>query len=151
MNPEDSKQFDEIMGRNFSKNEESKISGEAMGEHIWNKVSAIFGGPTTPEEESAHRDAVLLSRARHFPESMIGKDSSGELEVQHREPDGWKHTWGGGAYIEHHHPVHGPIEVTNIHDYSAKWGEQPYEKGLFTPHEFLSHVTDFHDYKKEYE
>ena len=148
MNPEDSKQFDDIMGRNFSKHEESEITGKAIGAQIWEH---FFGPEPSAEEQATERTHTFLARAKNFPNSMLHEDEHGDLRVKQTDPDGWSHTWNGGPLIEHHHPVHGPIDVTNMHDYSLKWGEQPYEDGKFTPEQFKQHVADFQERKADYE
>jgi hypothetical protein len=37
-----------------------------------------------------------------------------------------------------------------MHDYSAKWGEQPYEKGEFTPEQFFNHIDEFNKNSKPF-
>jgi hypothetical protein len=153
-NPNVGKQFEEIMGQNFTPREESEAAGKALGAHIWDSFAEIAGLPksdASEEELQIHRNHEFQKRATHFPTSMIRDNGEGELEVYHKDPDGWEHTWSGGPYITHHHPKHGPIEVTNLVDYSLPWGEQPYEKDLFTPHEFLNHVKDFSQHKSDYD
>jgi len=149
MNPEDSKQFDEIMGRNYTPEERKNLHAKGLAEQIHAIGESLFGPPLSDEEQKSVNDTRFLSRVRNFPENMLRKDKNGEMEVFHKDPDGWEHTWGGGPYIEHTHPS-GAEAITNIHDYSLRHGEQPYEKGLFTPHEFLQHVQDFEEQKQDY-
>lgn len=155
MNPEDSKQFDEIMGRSISPEEKNNMVGNALGAHIWDKFASITGMPksdASEEELVTHRNYKFMNRANLFPISMIQSDENGEFHVSHTEPDGWKHTWYGGPYIEHHHPKHGIVDASNIDSKNVGgYGDAPYEKGLFTPHEFLQHVADFHRSKPDYD
>jgi hypothetical protein len=137
------KQFDEIMGRNISSQEESSMQGKATAEHLFESVGKVLGFPTDEGEIRASRHATALSRMRKFPSSMVseGADGDPQVSVQHK---GWTHTWSGGPYIEHSHPTMGPVDVTNMHDYSKKDEEQGYANGSFTPTKFMQRVKEFH-------
>jgi hypothetical protein len=144
MNPEDSKQFDEIMGRNFTRKETSRTENRA-------KQGAI---DDAHDPHEVHENLEGLSRMAKFPSHMITTTEHGEYRVQHRSPRGWTHTWNGGPYIEHSNAKHGVVDVTNMMDYSKNMNEQHFAKGI-TPEEFMHHVNEFEksaeqDYPKEY-
>jgi hypothetical protein len=138
MNPEDSKQFDDIMGRNFPKQTVTKMTNRAtegaakdiQGDRVYNNVDSG------------------LARMSDFPQHMITSDENGEYRVQYRSPKGWTHTWNGGPYIEHGNAKTGPIDVTNMHDYSLASDQQPYRKGI-THATFMEHVNNFEKYADE--
>jgi hypothetical protein len=142
-NPNVGKQFEEIMGKNVTPKEEQEMKIRAHVDNIWE----ILGGTNDPEEQHDRDYKMRRQRMVNFPDHMVKENEDGLPHVVHYTKDKlgreWKHTWNGFAYIDHHHPKYGPIEVSNLHDYSRKWGEQPYENGLFTPHEFLKNVDEF--------
>ena len=147
-------QFDDIIGRNVSKNEQKEMHAKAIALNLMDGIAAIFGGPKSDASEDelvTHRNYTFMNRATHFPNSMIKSDENSQFHVSHTEPDGWKHTWYGGPYIEHHHPKHGLVDATSIDSKNiGGYGDAPYEKGLFTPHEFLQHIDDFNAFKNDY-
>ena len=145
-NPNVGKQFEEIMGNNFTPKEEQDMNVKAWADRLWE----IMGGTNDPEEQHDRDYKMRRQRMANFPDNMIRENEDGLPEVYKKDSDGWEHVWHGYAYITHYHPKHGPIEVTNLHDYSLNWGEQPYEKGQFMPHEFLQHVKDFEQEKPNY-
>lgn len=147
MNNEDSKQFDEIMGRNFPKQTVTKMTNRA-----------VEGAAQDIEDNGGETHSNLeqgLSRMSDFPSHMITTDEHGQYRVQYRSPRGWTHTWNGGPYIEHGNAnTGGPIDVTNMHDYGLPYNKQSYTKGI-THKEFMEHVNDFEkraeeDYPKDY-
>jgi hypothetical protein len=137
MNPEDSKQFDDIMGRNFPKQTETKMANRALE----GAAHDLIGSP--------EQNLTGLSRMRNFPSHMISADENGDFQVKYRSPKGWTHTWKGGPYIEHGNDRAGAVDVTNLQHYALGWGENSYEKGEFTPEEFMRHVNEFEEYAPE--
>lgn len=115
-NPNVGKQFEEIMGKNFTPREESEIAGNAIGAHLFEGVEGIFGSI----REGAQQAAKL--RMGLIPDEMKKRDEEGELHVSYTSPKGWNHTWHGGPYITHHHPKTGPVSVTNVEKYDRQAG-----------------------------
>ena len=148
MNNDSSKQFDEIMGRNFTPQMQKRMEKRAT-------QGAADDLDDSGLETYVNIDSGL-SRMSDFPHHMITSDDSGQYRVEYKSPRGWTHTWNGGPYIEHHHPVHGVIDVTNMHDYSlpSTGNSQSYQKGL-SLNEFMGRVGEFEknaekDYPKDY-
>ena len=144
MNPEDSKQFDEIMGRNFPKKEEGKAEARA-------RLGAI-ADTFSPHE--IHENLEGLSRMAAFPKNMITTNEHGDYQVQFRSPRGWTHTWNGGPHIEHSNAKQGVVDITNMMDYSKPMSEQSFTHGI-SPEEFMHHANEFEkraeeDYPKDY-
>lgn len=135
MNPEDSKQFDEIMGRNFTANDQKKMVGDAVGAKAWSDMEGILGSYRGAVEHEANQRMAL------FPEHMMSIDEDGR-HVSYTSPSGWKHTWHGGEYIEHSHPKQGVVDVTNV---SNRKGELP----TLAPEEFLQHAKDAEEEHKD--
>ncbi len=138
MNPEDSQQFDDIMGRNFSSEDKNKAVGNAFGGHIWDKANEIFGNyklaMNAEAEERLHPVANILPKMMH-------RDEDG-LHVKYTGPAGWTHKWYGGPYIEHSHPKTSagegnPVDVTNIMDYKAGTPK------MLSSDDFLEHCHEF--------
>jgi hypothetical protein len=112
------KQFDDIIGSNFTPQEKNEAVGNAMGEHLFNETDKLFGG----YKEAVQRDAA--ERMQHvaliYPK-LVHHDEDG-MHIKYTSPKGWTHTWYGGAYIEHSHPESSygkdqPVEVSNVSDY----------------------------------
>ena len=139
-NPNVGKQFEEIMGSNFSKKEESEIAGNAIGAHLFESIENIFGSV----KEGAQKAAKL--RMGLIPDEMKQTDENGELHVSYTSPKGWKHTWHGGPYIEHHHPKERnyAIDVSNVEKYDRATGTSTIP--TLTKDEFLN---ECHDWEKE--
>lgn len=136
-------QFNEIMGQNFSSEESSKLRAQSAAGDIINRL----GLPQTEQDITDFRNTTFGHRTQHFPRSMVTQDEQGELRIEHQSSNGFRHTWHGGPYIEHHHPKKGVVEVTNLQDHSKAEGENHYEQGLFTPQEFMHHVDNFNKYE----
>jgi hypothetical protein len=138
-NPENfGNQFDDIIGNNFSKSDEKEMTAKATGEHLFSKVEEVLGSYKDSIRRSANERMYL------FPEHMMDEDEDGR-HVSYTSPKGWKHTWYGGAYIEHNHPKHGPVEVTNV---TRRNGEIP----TMFPEDFLKHCHEAeNDFEADYD
>ena len=139
--PNIGKQFEEIMGKNFTPKDETEMTGNAVGQHLFDKVEGILGSYRGAVEKAADQRMAL------FPEHMMSIDEDGR-HVSYTSPKGWTHKWYGGTYIEHHHPKAGPVDVTNVED---REGNLP----TMAPEEFLKHTHDFEtesgpDHEAEY-
>jgi hypothetical protein len=130
-------QFDDIIGRNFTRKETTKAETRA-------KQGAIAD---TNNPDEMEQNLTGLSRMADFPSHMITTNAHGEYQVQHRSPRGWTHTWNGGPYIEHTN-AKGTQEITNMQDYSRGWSDQPYQKGL-SHSDFMDHVNNFEQHAEE--
>jgi hypothetical protein len=85
-----------------------------------------------------------LGKMHNIPAHMYREDEDGNPEAFHTE-GGWTSTWGGGMYIDHSHPVHGTVDVTNLRDYSRPDDELP----NLTGDELIQHHRNFLKYKDE--
>ena len=121
------KQFEDIIGNNFSNSEAKDMAAKAHAEHLFGQVEGIMGSYRGAVENEANQRMGL------FPEHMMSIDEDGR-HVRHTSVDGWTHTWHGGQYIEHIHPKHGAVEVTNV-------GNSKGELPIMTPNEFLDHAA----------
>jgi len=130
------KQFGEQFG--ISPAEEREMTGRALGEHLWGAMENLMGGPGSYKAEM---DAQALKRMRQFPAHMYGEDEDGSFV--HHTSGGFTSKWHGGAYIEHIHPKHGALDVTNVTD---REGNLPQS---MTPEEFIQHHNDFVAHAKE--
>jgi hypothetical protein len=120
-NPENfGKQFDDIIGANFTSQEQNEAVGNAMGEHLFNQVDNILGGyKEAVQRESSERMSHI---ALIYP-SLVHHDEEGQ-HIKYTGPKGWTHTWYGGPYIEHSHPATSEgegnaVEVSNVMDYKS--------------------------------
>jgi hypothetical protein len=138
--PNVGKQFEEIMGTNFTPQEERNMHAKALADRIMEIGEEVFGKQS---DEDKHNDqyATRLSRMQNFPESMVRHDHEGLPEVFHScKTCGLDHTWKGYSRIDH-----GSVDSTGIMDYSKNDDQQDYAKGNMTPEKFFSHVKDFHE------
>lgn len=137
-------QFDDIIGRNFTRKETAKAENRAR--------LGAFHDENAPDE--LDQNLTGLSRMADFPQHMITTNEHGEFQVQHRSPRGWTHTWNGGPFIEHSNAKHGVVDVTNMQDFALPRDQQSYQKGL-SQADFFHHVNEFEkraetDFPKDY-
>jgi hypothetical protein len=133
-NPNVGKQFEEIMGKNFTPEESKKMEVNA-------KYGELFGDESDNANEIAS-ETNAISRMHDFPAHMIHYDDTYGYHVKMTTPRGWTHIWAGGPYIEHQSRPGNTEDVTNMEDYSKNHDEQPYYKGISMA-TFLGHVNDF--------
>ena len=133
-NPNVGKQFEEIMGKNFTPDDEKKME-------VNSKYNHLFGDESDTENEISS-ETTAISRMHDFPAHMIHYDDTYGYHVKMTTPRGWTHIWSGGPYIEHQSRPGNTEDVTNMEDYSKNHDEQPYYKGISMA-TFLGHVNDF--------
>lgn len=130
-NPNIGQQFNEIMGKNFTPEEQRDMHAKAVADRIMQIGEEVFGGYKESMQTEASRRMGLI------PDSMKKLDEDGELHVSYTSPKGWTHTWHGGPYIEHHHPKAGAVDVSGVEDYET--GNIP----TLTEDEFKQHAHDW--------
>lgn len=133
-NPNIGKQFEEIMGRNFTPEETDELKAKSN----FNDEFA-----TTDNRQEVENETEALSRFHDFPSHMVHYDPNNYgYHIKMTTPRGWTHIWSGGPLIEHQSRPGNTEDVTNMHDYSKPHDQQPYSKGISLP-TFLSHVNEF--------
>jgi hypothetical protein len=138
--PNVGKQFEEIMGTNFTPQEEQNMHAKALADRIMEIGEEVFG-KQSDEDRHNEQYATRLSRMRNFPNSMVGHDEEGLPQVQHKcSTCALTHTWDGYSRINH-----GDVDTTSIADYSKNDEQQDYAQGNMTPKKFMGHVKDFHE------
>lgn len=133
-NPNVGKQFEDIMGANFTPQDEEEMA-----------KNATFGEDSSSEIEG---ETTALSRFHDFPKSMIHYNEENGYHVSLTTPRGWTHIWKGGPYIEHQSSPGNSEDLTNMHDYSKPADQQSYSKGISLP-TFLGHVNEFEKYAED--
>lgn len=130
----------------ISPQEESEMAGRALGEHLYDSLEMMMTGRQGGFRDEAK--AKAMEKMRGFPAHAFGIDEDGDPYV-HIKTGNWTSTWHGGGYITHTHKKHGPLEVTNLTDYSnpehGPFGKGPhigYNELIEHHHNFLKHVWD---------
>lgn len=129
-NPNVGKQFEAIMGHNFTPEEKDKM-----------QLNATFGSDSDNRSD-IDNETTALSRFHDFPSNMIHYNEDYGYHVKLTTPRGWTHVWSGGPYIEHQSSPGNTEDLTNMHDYSKRHDEQSYSNGISLP-TFLGHVNEF--------
>ena len=133
--PNIGKQFEELMGKNFTPEEQIKM-----------QVAAHFG-EENDNSEDLERENRALSRFKDFPSDMIKYNADHGYHVSLTTPKGWTHIWNGGNFIDHY--ANGEHEgQTNMTDYSKNTDQQDWYKGISLP-TFMSHINDFENQADE--
>lgn len=84
-----------------------------------------------------YQDSVRSEAATRmigFPEHMRGEDEHGPFV--HHTSGGYTSKWYGGSYIEHVHPKHGAVDVTNV----TSKGNLPVK---MSPEQLVEHHNNF--------
>ena len=124
----------------FEPGEAEEMLRNAKHEHFFAGLEKAFFG-----EEGGFKAAMqaeALGRMRGIPAHMMGEDEDGHHAFH--EEGGWKSTWHGGMYVEHSHPKHGAVDVTNVENVDEKGNASiPSLSG----DELIKIHRDFLDYK----
>jgi hypothetical protein len=140
-NPNVGKQFEEIMGRNFTPEDKKAIEARST-------FSEGDADLNSDHQHEIDRESNAISRMHDFPSHMIHYNDLYGYHVKMTTPRGWTHIWAGGPYIEHQNRPGNTVDLTNMEDYSKRHDEQPYYHGISMP-TFLGHVNDFEGYAEE--
>lgn len=140
-NPNVGKQFEEIMGKNFTPEQEKEMHTNA--------IYAELSGKEADYSNEISNETNAISRMHDFPSHMIHYNDTYGYHVKMKTPRGWTHIWAGGPWIEHQNRPGNSVDVTNMEDYSKPHDEQPYYKGISMA-TFLGHVNDFETYAEEH-
>ena len=133
-NPNVGKQFEEIMGQNFTPEESKKMEANS-------KYGHLFGDESDNANEIAS-ETNAISRMHDFPAHMIHYDDTYGYHVKMTTPRGWTHIWSGGPWIEHQNRPGNSVDTTSMEEYDKPHDEQPYYKGISMP-TFLHHIGEF--------
>lgn len=127
MEKDESKQFDEIMGR-IPKQTVTKMTNRAVE------------GAAQDIQEGSPEINGLPAHLEGYPRTMVGLDEHGFHAIHHSNY-GWVHKWYGGHTVHHHHDFLNPegdheVDVTS---YFGKDGKKP----TFTPEEFAKEGNEW--------
>ena len=139
-NPNIGKQFEEIMGNNFTPEESKKMEINA-------KYGELFGDESDNANEISS-ETNAISRMHDFPSHMIHYNDLYGYHVKMTTPRGWTHIWAGGNIIEHQNKPGNTVDATNLEDYDKPHDEQEYYHGLSMP-SFLHHISEFEQRAEE--